>query len=118
MSLASKEDVEERLALLIGRLGADDEAARTLHESLPERRILSLHVTDLDERYWAEMAQGRIGPLQRGAAEDADIRISSTSDELVKLADGGGSVFAAYVAGRVRIQASFSDLMRLRRFTS
>ena len=113
--MASKEDVEERLALLIGRLGADDAAARTLHQEIPEGRILSLHVTDLDERYWAELAEGRMGPLQHGAVEGAHIKISSTSDELVKLADGGGNVFAAWAAGRVRIQASFSDLMRLRK---
>jgi len=57
----------------------------------------------------------RLGPLHRGAPDDPDITISADSDDLVRLIDGEGSLFSAYLSGRVRIEASVSDLLHLRR---
>lgn len=108
------EEVERKLEELIARLSSSDEAAGDLGRSLPERRILSLHVTDLDADWWTALEGGRMGRLHRGAAEGADIKMAAAAD-LVRLIDGQGSLFSAYVAGRVRIEASFSDLLRLRR---
>lgn len=113
--MASKEEVEERLRALIDRLGTNDEAARALERSLPDPRILELHVTDLDARYWTELAGGRLGSLHEGAPEEAHIRISTSSDDLIGFVDGGASLFSAYVAGRVRVEASFGDLLKLRK---
>ena len=116
--MASKEEVEERLGELIGRLGNDEEAARAIDGSLPERRILTLHVTDLDARYWSELAGGQLSPLLEGEPEEAHIRLSVKSDDLLDPLDGGGNILNAFVSGRVRIKASFSDLLRLRRLAS
>jgi predicted lipid carrier protein YhbT len=113
--LASKEEVEERLAELIDQLGNDEDAARAIDGSLSEPRILTLHVTDLDARYWAELADGRLSPLVEGEPEEAHIRLSARSDDLLDILDGGGNVLNAFVSGRVRIKASFSDLLKLRR---
>ena len=113
--MASKEQVEERLRALIERLGTSDEAARAIERSLPDPRVLELHVTDLDVRYWTELSGGRLGPLHTGTADEANIRISTSSDDLVGFVDGGTSLFSAYVAGRVRVEASFADLLKLRK---
>lgn len=113
--MASRTEVEEKLTELIERLDASDQGARAIEDSLPERRIVALHVPDLDARYWTQMEGGRMGPLQRGDRDGSDIRITAGSDDLVELIDGRGSLFSAYLAGRVRIDASFADLLRLRR---
>jgi predicted lipid carrier protein YhbT len=114
----SRDQVEEKLAELIARLDASENGARALGESLPDPRVLALHVTDLSADYWTELAAGRIGQLHDAVREDADIRITADSDDLVGLIDGRASLFSAYLAGRVRIDASFGDLLRLRRLVS
>jgi predicted lipid carrier protein YhbT len=114
-SLASPEEVKTKLEELIARLSSSDDAARSLGRSLPERRVLAVHVSDLDADWWTTLEGGRMGELRAGPAEDAHIRVAATSDDLVRLIGGEGSLFSAYLAGRVRIEASFSDLLRLRR---
>lgn len=113
--MASKEEVEARLGELIDKLGQNEEAARALGRSLPDPRILELHVTDLDLRYWTELSAGRLGALTTGAHDEAHIRISTSSDDLIEFVEGGASLFSAYVSGRIRIEASFSDLLKLRK---
>ena len=111
--MATTDEVEQKLEELLSRL--DAEASGALERSFPEPRTLSLHVTDLDARYWTVLADGQAAPLEEGAAPDAHIRVAATSDDLVQIVDGGLSLFSAYVSGRVKIQASFADLMRLRK---
>lgn len=115
VSLASEQEVEERLETLIARLDENENVAGRLRGSLPEDRILSLRVTDLGADYWTSLEGGRLGTLQRGKHDQAHIRITASSDDLVELIDGNSGLFSAYLAGRVRIEASFSDLMRLRK---
>lgn len=115
VSLASTEEVERKLEELIARLGSSEEAARDLGRSLPDRRLLAVHIIDHDADWWTALEGGRMGALERGAPEPADITVTATSDDLVGLVDGEESLFSAYVSGRVRIEASFSDLLHLRR---
>jgi hypothetical protein len=114
----SRDQVEEKLVELIARLDASENGARALGESLPDPRILALHVADLGADFWTELAAGRMGQLHHGVRDDADIRITADSYDLVGLIDGQASLFSAYLAGRVRIDASFGDLLRLRRLMS
>lgn len=112
--MASKEEVERRLRDLIARLGRSDDGARELGRALPERRILSLRVSDLGVDYWTELEGGRFGELQEGS-RDRDILVTASSDDLVGLVEGKGSLFSAYLSGRVRVDASVSDLLRFRK---
>lgn len=82
---------------------------------MPDPRVIALHVTDLDEHFWTELSAGALSPLEQGRHEAPHIHISAGSDDLIALVDGGASLFSAYVSGRVRIEASFSDLLKLRR---
>lgn len=113
--MASTEEVHERLEQLVGRLGDNEQAARELERSLPDPRVIGLHVNDLDDHYWTELRAGTLSPLRREQHPEPHIRITASSDDLVAVLDGGASLFSAYVSGRIRIEASFSDLMKLRR---
>lgn len=113
--MASRDDVRHRLDELITRLAASDRGARSLAETLPERRVLTVHVTDLEADFWTVLEAGTMEPLREGQPDDPDIRIRAPSDTLVDLIDGKGSLFSAYLAGKVQIDASMSDLLRLRK---
>jgi hypothetical protein len=113
--MASPTEVERKLSELIARLDANEKGARSLADTLPEPRTLAVHVTDIDARYWTVLDRGRMAPLEKGPREQAEIRVRAPSDVLVDLIDGNGSLFSAYLAGRIRIDASMSDLLRLRK---
>lgn len=113
--MARKDEVEEKLNELIDRLAQDDEAARALGKSLPDPRTLLLHITDLDAWYRTELSEGKLSPLVEGEPNGADIRIIASSDDLIGMIEGGVNLLAAVTSGRVRIKASFSDLLALRK---
>jgi hypothetical protein len=114
--VATKRQVETRLRQLIKRLDrADHEVRGSLAESLPDTRIIEVVIPDLGTSYWTELTEGRMDGLHEGTPREAEIRVRVSSDYLVELVDGRKSLFSAYLAGQVSIDASFSDLLRLRK---
>jgi predicted lipid carrier protein YhbT len=113
--VATKREVETKLRELIRRLGETQEAQGSLAGSLPDPRIIAVHVTDLEIAYWSEMAQGIMGTLHQGEPERADIVVRASSDHLVEIIDGRRSMATAVLTGQVKVQASLSDLLRLQR---
>jgi hypothetical protein len=115
--VATRRQVEGKLRELIGRLDAAGSDVRgSLAESLPDARIVEVVVRDLAASYWTEMAGGSMGPLRREPPPgEADIRIHVDSDHLIELVDGERSLFSSYLGGQVRIEASLTDLLRLRK---
>lgn len=114
--MATKRQVETKLRQLIKRLDQADQQVRgSLAESLPETRIVEVVITDLGTSYWTALTGGRMDGLHEGAPRQAEIRVRVSSDYLVELVDGKKSMFSAYLAGQVSIEASFSDLLRLRK---
>ncbi|MFJ9041415.1 SCP2 sterol-binding domain-containing protein [Streptomyces sp. NPDC102406] len=80
-------------------------------------RSLSCRITDLDVTFSGRLRDGRIQVLdtrQGPPAEKAQIRLSLTGDDLVALVDGRLHFAKAWASGRVRLEASFRDLLRLR----
>jgi len=111
--VASQEQVDRTLKKLVKRLdGADLDGA-----SLPanERTILCI-ISDLDLTYRADYSGGRIRKLRlvKTAGDEADVRITVGSDELVALADGKSSLPMALLFGRIRVDANARDLLLLR----
>jgi hypothetical protein len=114
--LASTTEVEEKLRELIARLDASDpEVKASLRASLPEPRVLWLRLPDLEADYWTELDANGMRRLHAGAREDAHVRISADSDELLDVIDGRRQLLPAYLAGKIRIDASFEDLLQIRR---
>jgi putative sterol carrier protein len=114
--VASTTEVKRKLEELIARLDATDpEVQASLRASVPEPRILSLHLPDLDADYWTELDGDGLRELHEGPRGDADVRITVDSDLLVDVIDGRAQLVSAYLGGKIRIDASFADLLQLRR---
>lgn len=80
-------------------------------------RSLSCRITDLDTTFVGRLAGGGIRDVTTVAgvpAQKAQIRLAMTGDDLVALVAGDLSFAKAWAAGRVRVQASLRDVLRLR----
>lgn len=114
--MATKRQVESKLRELIDRLDQTQEGVAALSEALPERRVIEVFVADLEATYWTDLTDGRMGSIRRGPSEDdPDMRMEVQSDDLIDIIDGRRSMFSSYVAGRMKVEASFADIMRLRK---
>lgn len=113
--MATKREVEAKLTQLIHRLAGADAVRGSLADTIPDRRVIAVNVPDLDAEYWTAMERGQMDSLHRGSPERSDIRIRVDSDPLVEIVEGKRSMFSSFLAGQVKVEASISDLMRLRR---
>lgn len=110
--MATMEQVEGTFADLIGRLDALDSRQRAM---LPSRRTLQATCTDLDASWYAAWRNGEFSQVVDGEPDRrADIRIRLSSDDLVELAAGRLDFGRALSDGRVKVDASMTDLLRLR----
>jgi hypothetical protein len=110
--VATIDQVEGTFADLIGRLAVLDSRQRAM---LPSRRTIQATCTDLDASWHAIWRNGQFSDVVDGPAEGrADIRIRLASDDLVELAAGRLDFGRALADGSVRVDASMTDLLRLR----
>ncbi|MFI8177370.1 SCP2 sterol-binding domain-containing protein [Streptomyces microflavus] len=80
-------------------------------------RSLSCHIKDLDITFTGRLADGRIqvqDTVEGPPREKAEIRLAMTGDDLVALVDGELNFAKAWASGRVRLEAGFRDLLKLR----
>ncbi|CAM5301147.1 SCP-2 sterol transfer family protein [Streptomyces sp. MnatMP-M77] len=80
-------------------------------------RSLSCHIKDLDVTFTGRLADGRIqvrDTVEGPPREKAEIRLAMTGDDLVALVDGDLNFAKAWGSGRVRLEAGFRDLLKLR----
>ncbi|MEV5202407.1 SCP2 sterol-binding domain-containing protein [Streptomyces sp. NPDC053720] len=80
-------------------------------------RSLSCHIKDLDRTFTGRLTNGRIQVLDTvdgPPREKAEIRLAMTGDDLVAMVDGELNFAKAWGSGRVRLEAGFRDLLRLR----
>ncbi|MFJ9323371.1 SCP2 sterol-binding domain-containing protein [Streptomyces globisporus] len=80
-------------------------------------RSLSCHIKDLDITFTGRLTDGRIrvaDTVEGPPGEKAEIRLAMTSDDLVALVDGDLNFAKAWASGRVRLEAGFRDLLKLR----
>ncbi len=80
-------------------------------------RSVSCRITDLDVTFTGRLAGGRIRDMVAAPgqpAERAQIRLTMAGDDLIALAEGRLQFARAWATGRVRLEASLRDLLRLR----
>lgn len=112
--MATIEECREALDRLSGNLARADGDVRG---AAALDRSLSCHITDLAHTFTGRLADGRIrvdavtpGP----PATKAEIRLTMTGDDLLALVAGDLPFAKAWASGRVRLEAGFRDLLRLR----
>ncbi len=101
----------ERLSENIGRAEGDVASAAALDRSV------SCRITDLDVTFTGRLAGGRIRGVRAvpgSPAERAQIRLTMAGDDLVALVEGRLQFARAWAGGRVKLEAGFRDLLRLR----
>ncbi|MCB0916254.1 MAG: sterol-binding protein [Actinobacteria bacterium] len=111
--MASLEECRAALDELANRLTTVDQKRR--EKTIPDRS-LSLHLLDLDEFFVGLLHRGELTGIELGGPHSpkTDIKLSMTSDDLIALTDRQLSFAHAWATGRVRLDASFRDLLRLR----
>jgi hypothetical protein len=109
--VATVEEVEEVLGDLLSKLGDVDPNTRAI---MPTRRTIEARCPDLDYVRHAEWRDGKLLLLDEPLDRRPDIRISVRSDDLLAIAHGELPFGRAYAANKVRLDASMTDLLRLR----
>lgn len=111
--MASLEECRAALDELADRLSTVDQKRR--EKTIPDRS-LSLHLLDLDEFFIGLLHKGELTGIELGQPRTprADIRLSMNSDDLIALTERRMSFPHAWATGKVRLDASFRDLLRLR----
>ncbi|NYI03363.1 SCP2 sterol-binding domain-containing protein [Allostreptomyces psammosilenae] len=80
-------------------------------------RTVSCRLTEPDVVFTGRLTGGRITELAEHpatAAPEAKVRLALSGDDLLALVAGELSFGSAWASGRVRLEASFTDLLRLR----
>ena len=108
--MATVEECEKALDDLAARLAARD---RTSNRSSLDRTI-SCHIRDLDATWAGRLRDGFLEDIVRVSSPDAQVKLSMKSDDLLTLVAGDLNMAAAWATGRVKVDASVRDIMRLR----
>ncbi len=111
--MSSAQECQEALQKLAGRLGEMSPAERDEYFG---NRSMSVTIPDLGVTYVTRLGTGD-DPVREVASGDppADIRLTASSAEVIALAQSPMNIARAWVAGRIKIEASMKDLFRLRR---
>ena len=109
--MASVEECEAAMRALVSRLDGVDEDLRKRHAL---DRSISCSVPDLGVIFSGEVVDGHVQNLARSPLPTAQIRLTVSSDDLLALTDGRLNAAVAWASGKLRIEASVMDLLRLR----
>jgi len=112
--MATAEECRQALESLTGRLQELDPADREAH--LVDR-VISCKVSDLGVTFVTHLGPDGAGPVTvaNGSDGPAQVRFTTKSDDLVALAADPGSIGRAWLTGRLKVEASIFDLLRLRK---
>ena len=111
--MASPEQVEAAVRSIASRLAALDAETRGKH--LLDRTV-SCRVPDVDVTWSARLCEDGLVDLTTDNGDKAQVRLTIDSDDLVALAEGRLAVPLAVATGKIRVQASPFDLLRLSSF--
>ncbi len=88
-------------------------AAASRRRSVPERTV-ACEIPDLDATFRARLGDEGLTGIETGPANGAQIKLRVNSDDLLALTSGSLNLASAWATGRLRIDASITDLLRLR----
>jgi putative sterol carrier protein len=109
--MASVDECRAVLDELAARLAEVDPDLRRKHTV---DRTLSCHLSDLGVTFSGTLSEDGLDDVTDEPASEAQVRLTLTSDDLLALCNGDLAFASAWARGRVRIDASVLDLLRLR----
>jgi predicted lipid carrier protein YhbT len=113
--VASQQECETALQQLAARFAAVDADLRRKHAA---DRTVSCRVPDLGVVFHVRLSDGHVVDLQcrpeQDAGTQAQVRLAAASDDLVALVAGDLTPPVAWATGRLTVEASVLDLLRLR----
>jgi alkyl sulfatase BDS1-like metallo-beta-lactamase superfamily hydrolase len=107
--VATIEECAAALQDFAAKLGRMDDANKVLV------RTVSLRVPDLDTTFHGTLRHGALEDVTTEPRDRAQIRLTIGSDDLLALVAGDLNFASAWARGRVKLEASFGDLLKLRR---
>lgn len=110
--MATKDEVSKAIGRLMARLDGNEENVRS---AIPGRKVLGCLVTDLDASWYSVIEDGHVSaPTQSPPDEPVAVLLKVRSDDLIDLVEERISFTSAFLSGKVRVDASLTDLLRLR----
>lgn len=110
--MATRKAVEQAVQGLLERLAEVDPDVRRRYAV---ERTVACRVRDLDLVYCASFDdEGTLRSLTTAQDGDAQVKLAASSDDLIALIEGRLSVPTAWATGKLRIDASMLDLLKLR----
>lgn len=112
--MASVQQCEQALRSLADRLCSVDPEVRSRYVV---ERTLACTVPDLDVVFLATLNEEGLDALRCCGGADTDgaqVRLAAASDDLLALVEGELSPPVAWATGRLKVQASPMDLLKLR----
>lgn len=109
--MATRSEVDAALLGLAARLAEVDPVVREKHVLA---RSVSCTVADLGVVYSARLDDAGLSGITTEPVQDAQVRLRVDSDDLIALAEGRLGLPTAWATGRLRVEASVLDLLKLR----
>ncbi len=110
--MASVEQCEAALAELAGRLEQYPREDR--QANIPDRTV-ELTLLDIDVTFQGKLHDGQLVDICQGRVDKPNIRLTMSSDDLIDLTDKRITFSHAWATGRLHLDASLRDLLRLRK---
>ncbi len=113
INVASLDDCRVVVHELAAKLGDVDPEARKKH--IPDR-TLQLTLLDLDVSFRGRLHDGELIDIEESEeTSKPNVRLVMSSDDLIALTNGDLNFAHAWATGRIRLDASLRDLLRLRK---
>lgn len=89
------------------RYNASEELRRKLEG---KTRVIQLALTD-GHGYWFHIVEGKLTGVQHGMHARPDATVAVSKHDLLAVFNGELKAMQAYLTGKVRVKASFSDML-------
>lgn len=109
--MATIEQCEAAIAELTSRLHEYPKDLRK--DNIPDRTV-ELALLDLDVTYRGRLHEGELIDIAQESGPKPNIRLTMNSDDLIDLTEMRLSFSHAWATGRLHLDASLRDLLRLR----
>jgi SCP-2 sterol transfer family len=111
--VATKDQVSKAIERLMARLDGNEESVRS---AIPDRKVMGCLVTDLDMSWYSVIEDGHVSAPTQSAppGERVAVLLKLRSGDLIDLVEERSTFMSAFLSGKVRVDASLTDLLRLR----